>query len=490
MALILALACLFCSCSQVEDARTIVAEADSLRNAGQSLSPSTFHLSPSQSDSCAMADAAATLEPLRLIYPTASAHANYYYGRLLREAGNHPEAMLAFLRVIHSRTKDHIIKGRSYCNIGIMCGLATEHELAYDMYERSAEEFLKAQDSIAYFYALNDMALELASCNKTEEALSILNDVYQRAISLDLLSYTALYKAIAYKIAQQYDSALLYADIELNHFRKEPAGSLVKAQSYSALGINDSALYYANQVVYSNLSSNYEKYNMLFILSHSDSAATKEEILTLTSDRADLQMEYTEGFAKYSQATQLLEQDLNRKPNLGWLLGMVGTLVSLGVVIIIYVKRKGRKHQLVSQQVNDLLQKHDELSEQYYLLEQKLSQRQKKMLFEIESFCKTIQSDSDLEKKLSWNDFDKMCAAVDEKMYGLATKLKERYNMDLNNLRLCILITIGNFANKKMAKILNYNGHTFRTIKNRVAHKLNISGENMRDFFIYLMIEV
>ena len=112
------------SCSRVQsirEARTIVAEADSLRNAGQSLSPFSFHLSPSKSDSCAMADAAATLEPLRLIYPTDYAHANYYYGRLLREAGNQPEAMLAFLRVVHSRTKDHEIIARAYSNIGTMC---------------------------------------------------------------------------------------------------------------------------------------------------------------------------------------------------------------------------------------------------------------------------------------------------------------------------------------------------------------------------------
>ena len=50
MALILALACLFCSCSQVEDARHVVAEADSLRAAGVAYS-----------DSAAIADAAATL---------------------------------------------------------------------------------------------------------------------------------------------------------------------------------------------------------------------------------------------------------------------------------------------------------------------------------------------------------------------------------------------------------------------------------------------
>ncbi len=56
----------------------------------------------------ALAFAVTTLEPVRLLFPTDYAHANYY-GRLLREAGDQPEAMLAFLRAVHSRTKDHVI---------------------------------------------------------------------------------------------------------------------------------------------------------------------------------------------------------------------------------------------------------------------------------------------------------------------------------------------------------------------------------------------
>ena len=116
------------SCTPIREAQQIVAEADSLRSAGISLSPFTFHLSPSKSDSTAMADAAATLEHVHLIYPTAYAHANYYYGRILRERGNHPAAMLAFLRVIHSRTEDDEIKARAYSNMGTLCHKANEYE--------------------------------------------------------------------------------------------------------------------------------------------------------------------------------------------------------------------------------------------------------------------------------------------------------------------------------------------------------------------------
>ena len=476
MVLMLALTGLFCSCSQVEDARHVVAEADSLRTAGIAYD-----------DSLSIAEAAATLSHVRNIYPIDYARANYYYGRLLRTRGDQPAAMLAFLNVVHSRTEDHTIKGRSWSNIANICRIAADHELAYDIYKYSADEFLKANDSTAYYYALNNMAVDLAEMNREQETISLFNIITEQCSINEVLIKILETKAIFFFNIQQYDSAIFYIN-QFQHFgNQEPTGYLVKAQAFDGLGQKDSAVYYAQKTI-ENAPTWFDLNNAYYIIANDDSNKNKEEVLQIAADRSDVQKLIEVRQGKLSQATQLLQQDLNRKPNLGWLFAMVGTSLAIGVIIVIYMKRKRRKHQLVSQQVNDLLQKHDELSARTYLLEQKLSQRQKKMLFEIESFCKTIQNDSDLKKKLSWNDFDKMCAVADERMYGLATKLKERYNMDLNNLRLCILITIGNFTNSEMADLLSYDEHTFRTIKNRVARNLNISGKNMRDFFLNLMI--
>ena len=258
------------SCTSVREAQQVVATADSLRNAGQSLSPFTFHLSPSKSDSAAMADAASALEPFRLFYPTDYAHANYYYGRLLRTQGNQPEAMLAFLRVVHSRTKDHAIIARSYCNIGIMCGLATEHELAYDMYECSAEEFMLANDTIAYYYALNDMAFALAEMGMKNEALSLLSIIPQQCEIVGVKIKVLETSAIAYNHAQLYDSAILCINEMQCLGYYESTGILNKAQAFDNLGQKDSALYYAEQVM--NISFDWnDKYNALYILSHDNS---------------------------------------------------------------------------------------------------------------------------------------------------------------------------------------------------------------------------
>ena len=242
------------SCSRVQsicEARTIVAEADSLRSAGQSLSPSTFHLSPSQSDSTTIASAVSALEPLRFFYPTAYAHANYYYGRLLREAGNHPEAMLAFLRVVHSRTQDHVIKGRSWSNIGTICRTAGEHEIACMVFGISADEFLMNKDTLAYYYAQNNIAVDLAEMKSITDAvqtLQIIPLLWQDSI-VALKMKVLETKGIIYNKAQLYDSTIITIDELQRLGYYQPTGLLNKAQAYTFLNQFDSSLIYARKVL-------------------------------------------------------------------------------------------------------------------------------------------------------------------------------------------------------------------------------------------------
>ncbi len=181
------------SCSRVQsirEAQQIVAEADSLRSAGQSLSPFTFHLSPSKSDSATIASAVSALEPLRLIYPTAYAHANYYYGRLLRG-------------VVHSCTKDHEIIARAYANIASMCRRAQEYPLSCQMDFFSARHFLANNDSIHYYYSLNNVAFDYAELNEKQNFMIdfFLNT---KLIRTSLLSAMAQNLKVSY-ISKQYN---------------------------------------------------------------------------------------------------------------------------------------------------------------------------------------------------------------------------------------------------------------------------------------------
>ena len=164
---------LSCSPKALREAEDVVAQADSLRAAGQMYGIDA-------GDSATLAQAYETLGSLSLFnfhFSPSYAHACYHYGRLLREKDNPVEAMQCFINATHSRTRDYHILGRVYSNMGSICHLANEFPLAYDMYEHSAEMFLQNGDSLLYYYDLNNMAFELAEQGKKEECLKILHDI-------------------------------------------------------------------------------------------------------------------------------------------------------------------------------------------------------------------------------------------------------------------------------------------------------------------------
>ena len=456
LAVALLLLCLT-SCTPIREAQQIVAEADSLRTAGVQYT-----------DSTAMADAAATLGHVHLLYPTAYAHANYYYGRILREAGNQPEAMLAFLRVVHSRTQDHVIKARAYSNMGTMSHAASEFLLSYDMYARAAERFMLACDTVSYYYAKNAMALQLAELNLHDETLALLDSITQKCTHLSVIAKTYETKAILYVNTEQYDSALYSVEQLQAYGNHEPTGYVKKAQAFWLSTNYDSAIVYAKKVMDMSYASPRDQYNMLYILTYNDSTIDSEQIRKLSEERSDVDRYIIDPWlTQLTQATQLLQQDLNRKPDLKWLWAILATVLIIGIAITLYVKRKRRKHQLISQQIEDVQAAHH-----------------KKVEAEIEIFCQSITDASSLKTTLCWNDFDKMCAIVNSRMFGLADKLKAVNSLNEREIRLCILIALGKFRDKEMAELLLYGEHSFRTVKTMVAKKLGTTGKDLRAFLL------
>ena len=86
----------------------------------------------------------------------------YQNGKALREEGKQVEAMQAFIEAAHSGTDDEALLGRVWSNMANMCRQANDHETAFEVYALSAEHFRKANDTLAYAYALNNMAWEHA----------------------------------------------------------------------------------------------------------------------------------------------------------------------------------------------------------------------------------------------------------------------------------------------------------------------------------------
>ena len=464
------------SCARVQEACGVVAEADSLRAVGQAFT-----------DSVAIADAAETLYPVRLFYPTDYAHANYYYGRLLREHGNHPAAMEAFLRTVHSRTRDHAIKGRSWSNIANMCRLAAEHELAYDIHELSANEFLLAEDSLMYYYAQNNMAYDLAEARKSSQSLSLTNQIEEDCSFPGVRTKLWETRTNAYVKAEKYDSAIYCAHILRSLGNNEPTGLILLARAHEGLGMIDSALYYANVVLEQ---SNYygDKFNALYILSHYDSTLSSNEILELTSSREDLRYyEYEPLKEQLMQATQLLEQDLNRKPDLRWLYAIVCTLSVIAVIIALYVKRKRHQHRLISQQIEDEQQNIIALKSQLHLLNEKQEHKQAELQASVEKLCALLLRSDNLHE-IGWQDYPAMCEEVNARFNLLIAKLQMKGIVSERELRLCVLTLIGH-GRARTAELLNYSPSGIGKLKDMTAKKMGSTGKDLHDFLLKMVLD-
>ena len=426
-----------CKSRAVEGAREVIAAADSLRAEGQGYT-----------DSVAIAEAYNTLDKWQYIYPTDYVHACYHYGRLLRNNDDPVAAMQVFINGTHSRTKDYHILGRIYSNMGSISHLAGEYQLAYDMYSRSADLFLKDGDTVSYYYLLNDMAVELAVQGKKEETLAILNQIESNNATPSVLLNVLETKAELYLQVQQYDSAIYYSK-KLSQYQKDrPTNHLICAQAYSYIGQKDSAIFYAKKVV-SQSNSIYTLGNAYYMLTNDNTISGIEEIKEVAADRADILLEVSHQRSKLSQATQLLEQDLTRKPDMrGW---MIVFIILISCVVIFIIIRKQRLHRQSIQHKVDIMEDK-----------------------QVDNITKTIEryiDTNNIEKSLRWKNYVNLKSDADLYMGGIVSTL-ETYHLNETEIRYCVLFML-DFTPRRIAVMLHYNYPSgIKTLKKRICDKI------------------
>ena len=473
-----------CTTPAVRQAESVVAQADSLWQAGKMYGID-------EGDSASLAQAYETLStfnsPLLSTFnyqlSTDFSRLCYHYGRLLREKDNPVAAMQVFIDATHSRTRDYHILGRVYSNIGDLCHLAGDFPLSYDMFSRSADCFLKNGDTLLYYYGLNNMAFELAEQGKEKETLALLGNI-ETVDPQDLHSSICLTKAILYRNIECYDSAIHYVNHYNNENYRHGIGYTIKAQSFEQLGCPDSSLYYAKKVALAENIPEQDKFNVLYILINHDSTLTNEELIKLSAQRSDIETDVLIPLHnQLAVAVQLLEQDLTRKPDLRWLYAIIATAAMITCIIGAYVYRKRKKLELLTQKIdvlektaNSIQEKKDELSESYLANHKNIEE-------EINNRCSMLRTNDSIKKTLAWKNYNKMCDIVDKLFYLLASKLRDQYSLNETEVRLCIL-TLLECDYNRIAELLYRSSTSIGTLKIRVAKKLGTTAKDLRSYLI------
>ena len=461
-----------CSSIPVRHAQQTVAVADSLRvNEGATCD-----------DSLALAEAYSTLGHWRLIYPDDYARACYYYGRMLRQHNNQVAAMQAFISGSHAPYvqrivplpwfSDYHILGRIYSNMGTMCHQADEFELSYAMYENAAKQIIKTNDSISYYYLLNDMAVELSEQNLHDQTLLLLNEIEKNCSNSDVLTKTWETKARLYKNISLYDSAIYAAQKLYECGYYAASGHVTMAQSYWYLKQYDSAQYYAQCVMEHPHATDKDKYNMLYILLSNDSKISKEEIHHYSEERSDIDKEILDPLhLQLQQAIDTLLHDMNNRPhyfNLGLLLV---SLLLIGGATWASKKKISQNTQKLKEEV---------------VLNKKIHSEE--ILQNIEYTCALWRKQGkELRKTLDMDNYQNFSATVNAHCYGLVDKLNNLAKLSQTETKLCVLVFIG-LNSEQIQQMLPYSAKGYGKLKYTSSRKIGTTAKEMRDYMLKLLI--
>ena len=513
------------SCTSIHEAQHTLNVADSLRTEGIAYA-----------DSAKLSQAVSTLSKVKYFYPNDYARANYYYGRLLREEGSMPKAMQCFIDASHTdpatpiykrignkyrnmTADDYNLLGRVYSNMGTICHLADEFDLSYQMYEQSAEQFKKANNVTAYYYALNDMALELAGQRDTQGTYALLNSIRIECADTIIIAKTWETEAWLLFNIEKYDSALIAVN-RLQHLgNNESTGYVIKARAFWYKEQYDSALFYAKYIVDNiEIPDNY-KYDMLFILAYNDDSIDRYTIKQITTERADINNDsLSPQKQQLAVAIEKLKQNFNKTKYYINIILLSACLVIMLLVVywsIMHIKKLHKQsiesisieqklatQEIRRQQEQTYLQtlveqqKQAELRQQQHLISQQIDNynqqarlRQQQMLDNIELQCDAIRHSHNWQKEIHWKDFGDLCCFINEHFALFADKLKATELLDEKEIRLCILILLDfPISNDEQAETIIYSKTGFGKFKYRMTQKLGTTAKELREFLLKIIV--
>ena len=359
--------------------------------------------------------------------------------------------MQAFIEATHSGTDNEALLGRIRSNMANMCRQANDHETAFEVYALSAEHFRKANDTLAYAYALNNMAWEQAVMGHKQHALSLVDSAVTCYPYLPLTEKVIETKAAACFFAQEYDSVLYYTASSHN----SDYLLMLRAQAFSFLQMDDSATFYAKQLLPRTTNPFYLD-DIYYILTHNDLSAQKDTLLKWSSERADVQKQIKERHGELVKAVEMLKQDLapqeKTKP---W---KIILLVVLGIGLLVWAAHIAKKQRR---------------------LQSDKSQFEQARQFELEQNVRHLQEMKNLRQELEWTDFQSFCTQIDKRFNAFAAKLSAQ-GLNEQDIRICVLVLIG-LSHKETAEMLNCSPKSIGKLKDLTAHKLGVSGGQLQD---------
>jgi len=435
--------------------------------------------------------------------------ASFYAGRVLREMGDHENAMLAFLDAeTHSKElDDENLKGMIQFQIGA---------LYYKDMSNNQAAIARYRDAERIFRTIGNYKSEIASLNMLGGCFLINNEndsafyYYDKGIELankynDVVEQMNIRQnmGIAFLNVKDMENAKQYLNLALQYASdksKQAQVYLNLARVFIAESERDSAIYYTNK---SLELINHEKNNSLSLTAHNLLTAIEygngdyekaleycmEYIKILKShfkDREDQRLLEIQNKYDYEQIQNINNQLTIEKQ---WILLIGLFVVVCALIVLLYYYRKlgvsekklleaGQKIDLFTEMVqgnketNNMLKKalylQFDIQKKAALLEGYLREDERK---QGEKLLKKFNEIVYGQENLDWS---KLYQSMNEVQDGFFDKMRKKYpELDESEFKICWL-SYADFSNTEISIIMKQSINTIQTKKSAIRKKIGV----------------
>lgn len=479
---ILLIGCLT-SCQSWREAKTVVAEADSLLLYGEIIE-----------DTAVLAATINTLSsPLGYVFARNDlAKAYYHMARNFYHAHDYAAAADYYILCDRLKPSNPMYKGRVNSCMGYLCKQDSCFEEALVFYERANEAFEKSGDEKRIANGLVSIAeqyVNLKDYAKADSVLKIAEDYdIDSAYYADILDV----KAMALYNQQLYDSALVH----LLGIKECPRNMETRCYSYQLImhcyefqHKLTECIDYAYYIINNSYNPSYRSNAYFFLMYDAKNRNAVEEFARYSTYREDEDRILRHVAESYAQASVKLREYINNP----FSIHVEEILIILFCFIVIAVWAIWYSHKRINRKI----------ASEKKLMEQEIAQwkdgilqkmNEEKVISEIEKrkmILNVVMDDADefaIDKPI-WDNDTNLFRLADSCFGFIIYRLKHNYHLRNCELKICLMVLL-DFPNKEIARIVSYKEDSYPTIKRRLATKLGTSSSEMRNFLLDLIVKI
>lgn len=452
------------SCQFWHEAKTVIAEADSLLAKGVIIR-----------DTAVLARAIEALDKTitRKLAREELVKAYYLMGRNLDDYHhNFADAADYYIKADRLKTKDLILRGRINSCMGYLCKQDSCFEEALIFYERANEAFAESGNEQRYANGLLSIAeqyLHLHEFDKMDSIFTLLDDY---DCMNDSLCYARMMdiKAHALFNQQKFDSALVCLlkikdyprDLEMQSF-----SAMKLMQTYAHLDSLAQSIIIAQYILQDSNHSIFRSNAYFYLIQYAEERNMIEQVAKYSYLREDEDRIVQHNSELYAQASIKLKAyliDPNPYRKLWCYLMIFGILLLFVLAITICLYR--RYHYALQIHSNTL-----------QTLE--LDKAHRRENFANRVFDRSIHFVADT----IWKNEKHLRELANLHFDDMFIRLEKNYHFNERELQICLMVLM-EYSREKMANILLVQPNTISKAKNKIAKEMNTSSVQLRDCLI------